>query len=96
VARVTYTPSPAFKQAFAPQLKAFLTRACVFVAAEAAARCPVETGFLRRSIGHSVVDEVGIVFASAPYAVFVELGTRYMGPRAFLRGGLTALQRFLR
>jgi HK97 gp10 family phage protein len=46
--------------------------------------CPLRTGRLRDSIYHKVEHWVLTVGARAPYAVYVELGTRYMEPRYFL------------
>ena len=46
--------------------------------------CPVRIGRLRDSIYHKVEDWVLTVGAKAPYAVYVELGTRYTEPRYFL------------
>jgi len=65
----------------------------------ARARCPVKTGFLRDSI-YVRVDEVmhqilmnlefGILRlgATAPYAIYQELGTRYISPRHFLKNAV--------
>jgi HK97 gp10 family phage protein len=53
---------------------------------------PVDTGHLRESIGHTVTGEgfesTLTVEASADYAGYVELGTRYMAPQPFLRPAL--------
>jgi hypothetical protein len=58
--------------------------------------CPVDTGRLRSSITHEVgIDAgglVGRVGTDVDYAPYVELGTRRLAPRAFLRGGLSALR----
>ncbi len=55
----------------------------------ARARCPVRTGRLRDSIYAKVRDWILELGATATYAVFVELGTRYIRPRAFLKNAVT-------
>lgn len=56
--------------------------------------CPVDTGRLRASITHTVGRDgqgiVGTVGTNVTYAVFVELGTRHMAPRPYLRPALAA------
>jgi len=46
--------------------------------------CPVRTGRLRDSIYHKVEEWILTVGARAPYAYYVEFGTRYIDPRYFL------------
>jgi len=46
--------------------------------------CPVRTGYLRDSIYHKVEHWVLTVGVKAPYASYVEFGTRYIHPRYFL------------
>lgn len=55
----------------------------------ARARCPVRTGRLRDSIFAKVRDWILELGATAPYAVYQELGTRYIRPRAFLKNAVT-------
>lgn len=52
--------------------------------------CPVRTGKLQNSIEENTdKDElVATVGSDVEYAPYVELGTRKMPPKAFLRGGL--------
>jgi HK97 gp10 family phage protein len=47
--------------------------------------CPVRTGYLKSTIKYWMIgyDEAKIV-ADAPYAAFVEFGTRYMAPRYYM------------
>lgn len=56
---------------------------------------PVDTGELRDSINYAVMDhEYGwqvLVYASAPYALFVEFGTRRSPMQPFLRPALYSL-----
>jgi HK97 gp10 family phage protein len=56
----------------------------VDVKAEAMRRAPVRTGYLRSSIYALVRDWVVNLGAEATYALFVELGTRYMRARPYL------------
>ena len=46
---------------------------------------PVRTGYLRNSIAASVQFPMRLyVVAKAPYATYVEFGTRYMAPQPFM------------
>jgi HK97 gp10 family phage protein len=54
----------------------------------ARARCPVRTGRLRDSIYAKVRDGVLQLGATAPYAIYQELGTRYIRPREFLKNAV--------
>jgi HK97 gp10 family phage protein len=54
------------------------------VKASARQRVPVKTGNLRSSIYSKISEWVAEVGAEAAYAMFVELGTRYMRARPFL------------
>jgi len=54
------------------------------VKASARQRVPVKTGHLRSSIYSKISEWVAEVGAEATYAMFVELGTRYMRARPFL------------
>ena len=57
---------------------------------------PVDTGFLRRSLGTSFVWNSGGASAevgpTAHYGVFVEFGTRRMTERPYMRPALTAVE----
>ena len=55
----------------------------------ARARCPVRTGRLRDSIYAKVRDWVIQLGATAPYAIYQELGTRYIRPREFLKNAVS-------
>lgn len=50
----------------------------------ARARCPIRTGRLRDSIFAKVEEWTVKLGATAPYAVYLEFGTRYVQPRRFL------------
>jgi len=54
----------------------------------ARARCPVKTGRLKASIYARVKDWVLQLGATAPYAIYQELGTRYISPRYFLKNAV--------
>jgi HK97 gp10 family phage protein len=45
---------------------------------------PVRTGYLRSTIYARVSEWVAVVGADAPYALYVEFGTRYMQARPYL------------
>jgi len=51
----------------------------------AKALCPVDTGNLRNSITHFQKDEDEYIGTNVEYAPFVELGTRRMSARPYLR-----------
>lgn len=55
----------------------------------ARARCPVRTGRLRDSIYAKVQDWILQLGATAPYAIYQELGTRYIRPRRFLKNAVS-------
>lgn len=69
-------------------------RRCIMIEAAAKAVCPVDTGRLRSSITHEVSvrgDEViGRIGTNVNYAPYIELGTRFMAARSFLRSALAA------
>jgi len=50
----------------------------------ARANCPVRTGYLRNSIYATVKDWIIQLGATASYAIYQELGTRYIKGRRFL------------
>ena len=54
----------------------------------ARARCPIRTGRLRDSIYAKVQDWILQLGATAPYAIYQELGTRYIRPREFLKNAV--------
>ena len=54
----------------------------------ARARCPVRTGRLRDSIYARVQDWILQLGATASYAVYQELGTRYIRPKEFLKNAV--------
>jgi hypothetical protein len=72
----------------------YVTRVCVRAQTEAQRLCPVDTGRLRASIRFMVQEEdgeiVGYVGSDVNYAIYVELGTRYMNSEPYLRPGVDA------
>ena len=57
------------------QLEQALNKACLIVENEAKKLCPVDTGQLRSSITHEVVEKEGRVGTNVEYAPYVEYGT---------------------
>lgn len=58
--------------------------------------CPVRTGQLRNSISYEKTKPLEIeIWAKAPYAYYVEFGTRYMKARAFLRPAIHINEKIL-
>lgn len=55
---------------------------------EAKRRAPVDTGRLKASITHEAEEGGVIIGTNTPYAIYQELGTRYMNPQPYLVPGL--------
>ena len=62
-----------------------LTAVGIAAQGHAKATCPVDTGRLRGSISHAVAGDSAFVGTNVEYAPYVELGTRKMAPRHFLK-----------
>lgn len=73
-----------FDSAMQRQVHERLSKWAAEVKASARQQVPVKTGRLRDSIYAKISEWVAEVGAEASYAVFVELGTRYMRARPFL------------
>lgn len=73
-----------------------LLKLAVMVERTAKHLCPVDTGRLRASITHAIAhDNLGIlalVGSDVYYAIYVELGTRFMRAQSFLRTALASLR----
>lgn len=67
-----------------------LAKGCKIIEGEAKARCPVDTGELRRSITSQVEEMFGIVGTNKEYAGYVELGTCKMPAQPYLVPALIA------
>lgn len=71
-----------------------LLRRTIRVESAAIRLCPVDTGRLRSSISHDLDRDgrglVGFVGTNVEYAIFVELGTRFMRAQPYLRPALRA------
>ena len=70
----------AIRRATREAIAASLAEAC----AQAKADCPKDTGALAGSIGCRVSDDGGALFATAPHAMPVEMGTAHMPARPYL------------
>lgn len=66
------------------QIRAKNEAAAILVENRAKARCPVDTGALRASITHDSDEGGFIVGTNKEYGPFVELGTIYQSPQAYL------------
>ena len=73
-----------FDQALQRNVHSQLASWAADVKAEAMRKAPVRTGYLRSSIYAKVQDWVVQLGAEATYALFVELGTRYMMAQPYL------------
>lgn len=63
-----------------------LTAAALFVEGQAKIKAPIDTGFLRNSIGvGQVTAHYAVVGTNAKYASYVEEGTHKMAARPYLR-----------
>jgi len=72
--------------------KVGIEEACILVEGTAATLAPVDTGLLRKSISHRVIDRagypIGQVGTAVEYAPFQEFGTSKMRPQPFLTPAL--------
>jgi HK97 gp10 family phage protein len=85
MARVNMTAD--LSQEIKSQVQAMLKKFGDDIASDAARLAPVRTGHLRSSISAEPAGADGTVTvrASAEYAAYVELGTRYMAAQPFLK-----------
>ncbi|MCW3998897.1 MAG: HK97 gp10 family phage protein [Candidatus Bathyarchaeota archaeon] len=74
------------------QVHSFLASWAADVKAEAMRLVPVRTGYLRSSIYAKIQEWVAEIGADATYALFVELGTKYMQAHPYL---YPAIQQYL-
>lgn len=73
----------------ADALRDGLRAAALFVEGQAKIKAPVDTGFLRNSIQVvSVTSWEAVVAAAAEYAIYQEMGTRFMPAHPFMRPAL--------
>lgn len=85
--RVVYNHLPRAESAVRAALVDTVAETAYAVEGTAKQLAPVRTGTLRRSI-HTVFSRGGlraVVGPSVAYAIFVELGTRFMAARPFMR-----------
>jgi HK97 gp10 family phage protein len=90
--RIVSNRLPAISAAIRPAVSAEVKKAALDVEALAKARVPVKTATLQRSI-HTVfpTDLSAIVGPSVFYGLFVEMGTRRMGARPYMRPAAEAV-----
>ena len=74
------------------QVHSFLASWAADVKAQAVKNAPMVTGYLRSTIYAKVKDWVVDIGADATYALFVELGTKYMRAQPYL---FPAIQQYL-
>jgi HK97 gp10 family phage protein len=69
-------------------LKVAIEEGSIIVEGQAATLAPVDTGLLRKSINHRIIDRkgypVGQIGTNVEYAPFQEFGTSKMKPQPFL------------
>lgn len=71
-----------------PGTQSYLDRVGGEIVADAQAIVPVDTGDLRRSIKHTVVEDTVVISAEEDYAMEVEFGTSKMAAQPYLRPAL--------
>lgn len=73
-----------------------LIQVALYVVGEAKRRCPVDTGYLRGSIGYAIVRTgnrtILRIYTNVEYAEFVHEGTRRMEGRPFIRDAIEQKQ----
>ena len=74
------------------EVHSFLVSWAADVKAEAMRQVPVRTGYLRSTIYAKIQEWVAEIGADASYALFVELGTKYMQAHPYL---YPAIQEYL-
>lgn len=79
------TRLPAIRRNVRPQAQHAISRAVFDTVAEARIAAPFRTGNLKSSIGGETGELSGRVSVGAEYGIYVELGTRYMAARPYLR-----------
>ena len=72
------------------QVHSFLVSWAADVKAEAMRLVPIRTGYLRITIYATIRDWVAEIGADAAYALFVELGTKYMRAQPYLYPAIQA------
>ena len=72
------------------RIRARLQTAALLVERTAKQKCPVRTGTLKRSITHVVEKRTARVGTNVEYAPYVEMGTKHMSARPYLRPALEA------
>jgi HK97 gp10 family phage protein len=81
-----------FDSGIQKQVHSFLVSWAADVKADAMRLVPVRTGYLRSTIYAKIQEWVAEIGADATYALFVELGTKYMRSQPYL---YPAIQQYL-
>lgn len=91
--RVVSNKLPGLPAALSNDVTEVVKRAAFEVEALGKAKAPVRTGTLRRSI-HTVISDGGkkaVVGPSVEYGLYVEMGTRHMAARPYMRPAAEAV-----
>lgn len=91
--RVVSNKLPRLPAELESDVAADVKRAASEIEALGKAKAPVRTGTLRRSI-HTVLsenDHKAVIGPSVDYGLFVEMGTRHMGARPYMRPAAEAV-----
>jgi HK97 gp10 family phage protein len=97
--KITFIPNPNYLKNLELSLQPKLNQAAEVVKEQAISEVPVDTGVLRDSIQkwfEAGTSLKAYIVAYAPYAWFVEKGTRKMAPNPFLRRALQNSQDAIR
>jgi HK97 gp10 family phage protein len=90
---VVHNDIPQYAASMAARVEAVVAKAAHDIEAHAKGRAPVDTGFLRNSIGSQRVgDAHWRISARAHYAVYVESGTRHMAAQPYMRPAADAVR----
>lgn len=77
----------------APLVRKCVQQACVDVQEKTQENAPERTGYLKKNIEVSIIDDyTGEVTAAADYSEYVELGTRFMVPQPFMKPAVEAVK----
>lgn len=95
--RVVYNHFPEIIAGMEGRANALVAKAALDIEAGAKARAAVDTGNLRGSIqATKIKDGHWRVTVGAEYGIYVEMGTRFMGPQPFFSPAVRAVTREFR
>lgn len=90
--RIKSNRLPQIAAAIRPLVSAEVKKAGLAIQAAAQGNAPVKTGTLRRSITTQLPSDLSaVVGPSVNYGIYVEMGTRRMGARPFMRPAAEAV-----